>query len=74
MIPWYEKVIVIAAIVVVFVTVGLGAFYAFGDSNTHDLVSYNFTNTTDEMLLGDNWTCGYITNITTLEDVRSCFK
>lgn len=42
--PLYEIIIVAMAMIVVFVTVGIAIFYAFGyDDNIHDLVIYNVT-------------------------------
>lgn len=38
MIPWYEKIVIVAAIVVI-----ATVFVQVGFSSTHDLVSYNST-------------------------------
>lgn len=37
-------------------------------------VAYGGYNATNEMLYGDNWTCGYITNMTNLTDIRNCYR
>ena len=34
----------------------------------------NATNSTNEMLFGDRWDCGYINTTITLDDIRSCYR
>jgi len=54
----------------IFILVGLAfAFWfaiAYGQPNA--------TNSTNEMLFGDRFDCGYINTTTTLEDIRSCYR
>lgn len=72
-VPLYEKIIVLAAIVLVLTTVGIAIYYAFGTSIHSDtIIEYDYN--VSRAMLSDNWTCGYINPNTTLEDVRECFR
>jgi len=56
----------------IFILLGLGLMvFAFWFAIAY---GSNATNSTNEMIFGDRWDCGYINNMTTLEDIRSCFR
>jgi hypothetical protein len=62
-----EMGIVITAAIVVIVCVGIAAYFAIAEgAGRRGLLQHNVTNTTE--------ICGYITNTTTLEELRDCFR
>jgi len=58
----------------IFILLGLGLMvFAFWFAIAYSF-SPNATNSTNEMIFGDRFDCGYINTTTTLEDIRSCFR
>jgi len=58
----------------IFILVGLGLMvFAFWFAIAYSYPE-NATNSTNEMLFSDRWGCGYINNMTTLEDIRECYR
>ncbi len=60
---------------IVLIIVGVFLAVAHGMGRGRGLEPYhNATNNTASMLYSDNWSCGFITNKTTLEDLRECYR
>ena len=59
--------LVIALIVIVTV-------YTFISGTWLKVEGQNITNSTNEMIFGDRFNCGYINTTTTLENLRDCYR